>query len=148
MLPHHASIRHARQMRKNLTPPEARLWQALRRKGVSGLKFRRQHPIGPFILDFFCASARLAIEVDGVLHDCDDNPARDERRDLWLERHGLTVLRVPASAIRDNLEGVLALIAQRAAHAGQGPAEGPFVARSGDTSPEGGRDAFRRGGPR
>ncbi|MEJ0064477.1 MAG: endonuclease domain-containing protein [Caulobacteraceae bacterium] len=74
-------------MRKNLTPPEARLWQALRGRALDGLKFRRQHPIGPFILDFYCVSARLAVEVDGSVHTLGDNPARDDSRDLWLERH-------------------------------------------------------------
>ena len=56
---HPRSIENARQMRKSMTPPEARLWIALRRRQVDGLKFRRQHPIGPFVLDFFCASRML-----------------------------------------------------------------------------------------
>jgi very-short-patch-repair endonuclease len=116
--PHRRSITSARQMRKALTPPEARLWTALRRRSLGGLRFRRQHPIGPFILDFYCETAKLAVEVDGILHDCDDTPARDARRDLWLERHGLTVLRVPASAVKDNLDGVLALIWQTAQYSG------------------------------
>ena len=117
MLPRRQAITSARDMRKNLTPPEARLWTALRRKALGGLRFRRHHPIGPFILDFYCHSARLAVEVVGLQHEHDDNPARDERRDLWLERHGLTVLRVRASDVRDNLDGVLALIAERARYA-------------------------------
>jgi very-short-patch-repair endonuclease len=111
------AISSAREMRKNLTPPEARLWVALRGTALNGLRFRRQHPIGPFILDFYCHSARLAVEVDGMQHEHDDNPARDEQRDLWLERHGLTVLRVRASDVRDNLDGVLALIEERARYA-------------------------------
>jgi very-short-patch-repair endonuclease len=110
--PRTASISHARAMRKDLTPPEARLWSALRRRGVAGLKFRRQHPIGPFILDFYCHAARLAVEVDGTLHTLGDNPTRDDRRDTWLDSHGVTVLRVPAFAVKDNLEGVLSLIEQ------------------------------------
>jgi very-short-patch-repair endonuclease len=74
-------------MRKSLTPPEARLRQALRGHRLDGLKFRRQHPIGPFILDFYCVSARLAVEIDGAAHTLGDGPRRDESRHLWLERH-------------------------------------------------------------
>ena len=111
------SIASAKEMRKNLTPPEARLWQALRRRGLEGLKFRRQHPIGPFILDFYCTSAKLAVEIDGSVHTLGDNPQRDDRRDLWLERHGITVLRIEARHVRDRLEAVLTEIGRAAAEA-------------------------------
>ncbi|HXQ13706.1 MAG TPA: endonuclease domain-containing protein [Caulobacteraceae bacterium] len=111
------SIASAKEMRKNLTPPEARLWQALRRRGLEGLKFRRQHPIGPFILDFYCVSAKLAVEIDGAVHTLGDNPARDENRDLWLERHGVTVLRIEARYVRDQLDAVLTEIGRAAAEA-------------------------------
>ena len=111
------SIVSAKAMRKALTPPEARLWQALRRRGLEGLKFRRQHPIGPFILDFYCVSAKLAVEVDGSVHTLGDNPARDDSRDLWLERHGVTVLRIEARHVRDKLEAVLTEIGRAAAEA-------------------------------
>src|ERR1700684_4444599 len=107
MLPHARSTTHAREMRKTLTPPEARLWNALRRRALDGLKFRRQHPIGPFILDFYCVSARLAVGIDGAAHTLGDAPKRDDSRDLWLERHGVTVLRVEAWYVRDNLDAVL-----------------------------------------
>jgi very-short-patch-repair endonuclease len=107
----------AKEMRRNLTPPEARLWQALRRRGLDGLKFRRQHPIGPFILDFYCVSAKLAVEVDGAVHTLGDNPARDDSRDLWLERRGITVLRIEARHVRDKLDAVLTEISRAAAEA-------------------------------
>jgi len=116
--PDRASIKHARRMRKELTPPEARLWSALRGQRLADMKFRRQHPIGPFIVDFYCHGARLAVEVDGIQHDLGDSPARDNRRDIWLEHHGVSVLRVPASAVKDNLDGVLALIEQTARYSG------------------------------
>lgn len=61
----------ARQFRKDLTPPEARLWARLKGK-ADGLHFRKQHPIGPYIVDFYCAKANLIIEVDGLAHDCGD----------------------------------------------------------------------------
>ena len=104
-------------MRKALTPPEVRLWQALRRRGLDGLKFRRQHPIGPFVLDFYCVSARLAVEIDGAVHTLGDNPARDDSRDLWLERLVITVLRIEARHVRDRLDAVLTDIRLAAAEA-------------------------------
>jgi very-short-patch-repair endonuclease len=73
---------------------------ALRRNQLNGLRFRRQHPIGPFIVDFFCPSAHLAVEVDGAHHTEDHNQAYDARRDSYLERVGLTVLRIPAEFVR------------------------------------------------
>lgn len=87
------TVAKARLFRRELTRPEARLWQVLRTR-PGGLKFRRQHPIGPYVLDFYCPAARLAIEVDGAAHDMGSNPGRDERRDGWLRQRGLAVLRV------------------------------------------------------
>jgi very-short-patch-repair endonuclease len=115
--PTQTSVARARALRATMTPSEVRLWMALRKRALGGLRFRRQHPIGPFILDFYCHSARLAVEVDGVHHGLGDGPRYDERRDLWLERHGLTVVRVHASDVTGNLAGVLALIAEHARHA-------------------------------
>ena len=89
-----------------MTPPEARLWHFLRGH-KQGLKFRRQHPIGPFILDFYCPAAKLAVEVDGAGHDHPDQMARDARRTAWLNRRGIRVLRVAALDIRDHLDWVL-----------------------------------------
>ena len=97
----------AARMRRHLTPPEARLWACLKGHNLDGLKFRRQHSIGPYILDFYCASARLGVEVDGAVHDTPGQMARDRRRTAWLEARGLTILRYSALAIRDHLDGVL-----------------------------------------
>ena len=58
--------------------------------------FRRQHPIGPYVLDFYCAKARLAVEIDGMSHDMGDRPERDTRRDAWLKAQGVTVMRIAA----------------------------------------------------
>ena len=130
------SIASAKEMRKNMTPPEMRLWNVLRRRGLNGLKFRRQHPIGPFILDFYCVSARLAVEVDGAIHTLGDNPQYDDRRDLWLERHGVTVLRIQARHVLERLDAVLTEIGHAAATA-EKPWEGggPLRRPAGDTSP-------------
>jgi very-short-patch-repair endonuclease len=100
---------NARRLRRTMTPPEARLWTALRAYG-EGLHFRHQHPAGPFTLDFFCARAALAIEVDGEGHGRGDQPARDARRDGWCASRGILVLRVPAVEVLRNLEGVVRLV--------------------------------------
>src|ERR1700723_2149269 len=90
------TIRNAQSLRRGLSVPEVRLWNRLRARNRGQPIFRRQHPMGPYILDFYCAKARLAIEVDGVSHDMGDRPFRDVRRDAWLEKHGVTVVRIPA----------------------------------------------------
>ncbi|WP_242119055.1 endonuclease domain-containing protein [Sphingomonas lacusdianchii] len=75
--------------------PEVLLWQRLRLE-PHGVKFRRQHPMLGYVVDFYCARAKLAVEIDGEAHDRGDRPARDSERDVVLAAHGLTVLRVPA----------------------------------------------------
>jgi very-short-patch-repair endonuclease len=101
------TIRRARELRRRLTPPEARLWTALRRKRLTR-HFRRQHPVGPYILDFYCSEAKLAVEVDGEGHL--GRVEHDARRDRWLLEQGIRTHRIPAIDVRDNLEGVLETI--------------------------------------
>ncbi len=100
-------LRRAREMRRTPTPPERVLWQALRANALNGLHFRRQVPIGRDIADFFCAEARLVIEVDGATHS--DN-ARDRVRDAWLQSQQLRVLHVWNNEVMRNLPGVLTMI--------------------------------------
>jgi len=99
-----------------MTLPEIVLWQALRRS-LLGLRFRRQHPIGPYVLDFYCPSARLAIEIDGLAHDSTAQAQHDERRQTWLVQQGVRVVRFRATdVLRDEaLEGVLQAIGQAVA---------------------------------
>jgi len=104
------SVSRARVQRRALTPPEARLWVRLRRRALAGLKFRRQHPVGPYVLDFYCAEAKLAVEVDGESHSHPTRMAHDRRRTEWLTRQGLAVFRIPAEEVRINLDGVLVSI--------------------------------------
>jgi very-short-patch-repair endonuclease len=89
--------------------PEILLWQQLRRK-VTGRKWRKQHPAGPYTLDFYCDAVELCVEVDGEAHNMGEEPARDARRDAWLAARGITTLRIPAAEILANIEGVLAWI--------------------------------------
>ncbi|MGH6957977.1 MAG: endonuclease domain-containing protein [Caulobacteraceae bacterium] len=104
------TVRRARRLRREMTAPEARLWASLRRKAAGGFRFRRQHPLGPYVLDFYCDSARLAVEVDGLIHATEDRPQRDARRDAWLASQGVRTLRITAGEVRDELEGVVGLI--------------------------------------
>ena len=108
-----------------MTPPEARLWVALRRKEMEGWRFRRQHPFGPYVLDFFCHSAALAVEVDGQAHWLGDNQERDARRDAWVESRGVRTLRIAASLVRDDLDAALRTIDHWASTPGLGRAASP-----------------------
>jgi very-short-patch-repair endonuclease len=98
--------RNAKRLRKTMTPPEIGLWLALRRNDA-GLRFRRQHAAGGYVVDFYCAPALLAIEVDGEAHARGDRPMRDAIRDEWFATRGVRVLRYPASDVLSNLEGVV-----------------------------------------
>jgi very-short-patch-repair endonuclease/type I restriction-modification system DNA methylase subunit len=101
-------IEVARQFRKEPTPSEAILWQALRRQQVDGRKFRRQQPIGRFVVDFFCTSERLIVEVDGGIHE--SQKALDEQRQQLLESLGLRFVRVRSEQVESDLAEVLDLI--------------------------------------
>jgi len=99
----------ARNLRRNTTPPESILWKHLRNRRLGGWKFRRQQPIGPYIADFYCAEAKLVVEIDSRAHNgrLDHDTARDE----WMRSDGVETFRVTASDISKNLEGVLEGIA-------------------------------------
>jgi very-short-patch-repair endonuclease len=100
-----------RSLRSALTPAEIRLWQALKGRQLAGRKFRRQHSIESCVLDFFCPSEMLAVELDGSAHDSAAANALDERRDAFLASLGIEVLRY--RHVMENLEGVLAEIYAR-----------------------------------
>lgn len=109
---HPAILARAKELRHPLTPQEHKLWQRLRAKQLYGLKFRRQHPLDRFILDFFCAEQRLVIEIDGFGHGQPDQHAYDQARTEWLEQRGLRVMRFTNIEVDPNLTGVLAAIAE------------------------------------
>ena len=97
----------AKEMRKNPTEPEKRLWRNLSSSQLDGCKFRRQSVIGYSIADFFCPSRKLIVEVDGDTHD---DPAKDARRDTALEQRGYHVVHVTNQDVMSNMNGVLAYI--------------------------------------
>ena len=100
----------ARTLRKSLTDVENKLWSQLRGRQVSGVKFRRQHPIGPFIVDFCCVERGLVVELDGSQHA--ERNAADERRTRLIERSGYRVLRFWDNEVLINLYGVLERISE------------------------------------
>jgi very-short-patch-repair endonuclease len=97
-------------MRQALSPPELALGSQLKGRKLSGFAFRRQHPVGVYILDFYCEAARLAVEIDGYSHGVGDAPAHDARRDKWLRTQGIDTLRLSASAIMDDLGAMLGVV--------------------------------------
>ncbi|UWU93848.1 endonuclease domain-containing protein [Bradyrhizobium sp. CB1015] len=103
------SIRRAaaKKLRANTTPHERMLWRALKEFPMDGSHFRRQAPIGPYVVDFFCPAKRLIIELDGGHHNEDDTAARDLERQRWLEHEGYRVLRFWNSEIATDLTAVM-----------------------------------------
>jgi very-short-patch-repair endonuclease len=100
----------ARKLRREMSLPEVMLWQHLRGERLDGLRFRRQHPMGVYVLDFYCDAAKLAVEVDGAHHTMGDNPARDLERDAWFAARGIETLRIPAINVLNDPSGPLKLI--------------------------------------
>ena len=96
----------ARSLRGNMTDAELRLWRALRRDQLNGFSFRKQHPIGPYTVDFYCSRLRLAVEADGGQH-AEQQKQSDDRRTQWLAEKGVTVVRYWNNEVLSNMEGVL-----------------------------------------
>jgi very-short-patch-repair endonuclease len=113
-MPRETPFNRARALRRAMTPPEVALWEHLRRENL-GFRFRHQHPIGPYTLDFYCRSAGVCVEIDGAGHELEVIQKKDARRDRWLSEKGILTLRFKASEIRNNLTGVLARIQQECA---------------------------------
>ena len=103
------SIRRAaaKRLRAHTTPHERILWRALKELPVDGTHFRRQAPIGPYVVDFFCPAKHLIIELDGGHHNDDEIAKRDHERQMWLEQEGYRVLRFWNSEINSDLTAVL-----------------------------------------
>lgn len=100
-------VSHAKQLRRAMTDVEKKLWQLLRSRQLEHLKFRRQYPIGPYIVDFICIEKHLIIELDGSQHA---DSKKDQRRDDWLKAQGYQVLRFWNNEMIENTPGVLQTI--------------------------------------
>ena len=101
-------VARARELRRNSTFPERLLWGRLRASRLCGLKFRRQHPVGPFLADFFCDEHRLVIELDGKSHD--GNAEQDARRSAFIRSQGLRVVRFSNDDVLREMDAVLKAI--------------------------------------
>ena len=129
-MPHHPAklpedIRaYAREMRHGMTDAEALLWKLLRNRSIADAKFRRQHPVGRYILDFYCVEKRLAVELDGGQHG--EAVTYDERRDAWLRSHGIEVLRFWNNQVFSETEAVLEVIHQALLVEEGGPIQPPL----------------------
>ncbi len=98
-----AKVKLAKHFRSNMTKPEVWLWLALRERRPGSVTFRRQHAIGRYILDFYCAAAKLALEVDGEIHGRDFKIQSDALRDAWLVAQGIQIYRIPAADLLANM---------------------------------------------
>jgi very-short-patch-repair endonuclease len=98
--------KRAKALRRDLTQPELMLWSRLKRRLPDQPVFRNQHPMGPYILDFYCPAAKLAVEIDGAGHGEDEQMAHDERRDWWLGQQGVAVYRTSASSVFQDADQV------------------------------------------
>ena len=97
----------AKDLRKDMTPAELKLWKYIKNNQILGLRFRRQHPIDIFIADFYCHQIKLVIELDGEIHNNNENREYDENRTAELERLGIKVIRFNNHEIMDNIEKVV-----------------------------------------
>ena len=109
------NFKYLEKFRKNLrnqsTSAEATLWGYLKNKQLKGRKFRRQHSVGNYILDFYCFPEKIAIELDGAYHFTEEGRKKDEERDAYLQSKGITVLHFENKEVFNNLESLLAEIA-------------------------------------
>ncbi|NJS14246.1 MAG: DUF559 domain-containing protein [Sphingopyxis sp.] len=119
-----------------MTLPEVLLWQQLKKR-PGGYQFRKQHPVGSYVLDFACIRARLAIEVDGEAHNRGDRPERDAARDAFVLTQGFITIRIPVAEVLNDLVGVVQFITEQCrqrAHPNP-PRNGEVARRSRDGGP-------------
>jgi len=122
----------ARALRRNPPEAELRLWLRLRRRQLDGFRFRRQVPLGPYVVDFACLSARLVVEVDGGQHAW--RHGEDATRMSWLEANGFRVLRLWNNEVFSNINGVLETIRGALRDSGDAPPPTPALPRKGGGS--------------
>ena len=100
-------LKRVRSLRKNQTPQEIILWSRLRDRNLKNLKFRRQYPIGKYIVDFICLEKKIIIELDGWQHKTEDSKKHDKERSKFLRQQGYEVVRFWNNEVNRNIEGVI-----------------------------------------
>jgi len=130
-----AKTDRARELRRNATRPEQKLWLHLRGAQMEGFSFRRQHPIGPYVLDFYCPALKLAIELDGDQHGSDTNLACDAARSRFLQTKGIRVIRFSNHLLKEDCPFVIESIMReltptRPASLGDLPLSGGVIPQS------------------
>src|SRR3989338_5727637 len=123
-------IERCKRLRKSQTDAEAKLWSILRNRRLGGIKFRRQHPIGKYILDFYCPAHKLAIEADGGQHYDDNGRREDEARTKILSKHGVRIIRFSDLDILNDMEGVYEAILKEIERGNDPPSSPPFPPRA------------------
>ena len=98
------------QLRRKSTPAERIVWKHLQNRQLEGLKFRQQHGYGPYVMDFYCPTIRLCIEIDGESHDSNEAKFNDENRTAFLEQNGITVIRFRNEEIEKDIDNVICKI--------------------------------------
>lgn len=101
-----STVKLSRKLRSEMSLPEVLLWKELRKR-PDGFKFRRQHPAGEFVLDFYCAKAKLAVEIDGATHEHRETVRRDANRSSFLRSRGIATTRIPAQRVLEDIEPVV-----------------------------------------
>lgn len=113
MLPYNKNLKqHARELRENMTDAERHLWMKIRMKQLKGRQFYRQKPIGDYIVDSYCPSAKLVIEIDGSQHLSDETTEYDRIRDEYIRSLGLRVMRFTNNEVLGNIDGVVEKIVE------------------------------------
>ena len=114
-----SKTKRSQVMRRNMPPAEVILWSKMKGRQLSGFRFRRQHPVGSYFLDFYCPEIKLCIELDGDQHGQEQALIRDRDRTSFLEDKNITVLRFWNNEIYDNVDGVLEAILEQALSLGK-----------------------------
>src|SRR6267378_3098464 len=104
----------AKSLRRTMTRAETLLWRYIKAHHIHGLSFRRQAPMGAYIVDFVCHDRRVIVELDGETHDFEERLKHDQKRDAWLASHGYVILRFTNHDVLSNLEGVVTVIYETA----------------------------------
>jgi very-short-patch-repair endonuclease len=104
------TVEHARQLRGSMSRSEVLLWVRLRERMPGKPTFRRQHPLGPYIADFYCSAAKLVVEVDGGVHNEEDRIVRDHYRDEYLRERGCQILRITAQEVLNDPDAAAAKV--------------------------------------